>query len=182
MLKNIIMSLLAVGTVSSSFAMDLNDYSQPGYYLGGGLGVGVGGILNRDGSTDGGLIGFGALANFGYKFNPYVSMQGDVVGIFMGFSSLALYGLSGRFSLPVSERVSLYSKIGVGAITFVLDDFDSIGDKTATAFTPIIGIGVEGAINPNFSLGLDYTAAYKNSSGTKGMFGLLNLALTYHFN
>jgi len=182
----VLATLLCVSTAFAGAAdMNATEYNRhTGVYLGGTLGAGLGGVRDKTGETQGGFEGFGGNAVLGYQFNPNIGLEADFTGITTVFtSSFYTYGVMVRGILPIGNRVALYGKLGVGAITVEVCDFifNSGQCVTQTKAAGLAGAGVSVALSKQLDLVVDYTGGFNRNNGMDGLYGVFGAGLLYHF-
>jgi opacity protein-like surface antigen len=142
----VIKTLAVLALASSAFAASAQSASS-GFY--------AGGEINRGTLTDfGSKVGVGA--NVGYAFNQNVAVELSAanVGTYsvngVDLSTQALTG-SVVASLPVSNDISLFGRLGYGKVTVAVDG--AKGSVNSAAY----GLGASYKLNNNMSLRAEYT-------------------------
>ncbi len=177
-------TLLAAATISNmAFAGDT------GAYVGLNLGIGKPDINMPNGRDKQSSAVAGVV--LGYKFNPYVAVEGQYTGIGKvtdnvsgsakgDAASLAVLGI-----LPLNENFNLYGKLGVAATkTTVSSSLSPMNDATRTSVT--YGLGAEYNVNKDIGmrLGWDHYNAAIDDVGNHGKNVNANVAtvgVVYHF-
>ncbi len=188
-IKNIFVclgTLYLIFTTATIFADPSTAYNRhTGIYLGGTLGAGLGAVKNQHGDVQGGFEGFGGSAFLGYQFNPYVGLEGNFIGIGAPYDlTFYMYGAALRGILPLGDRFSLYAKAGIGNLTVQLCDFifNSGACVTENDLGALVGAGASVALTHALSLELDYSGMITSNHGVGGLYGILGLGLTVHFD
>lgn len=177
-------ALLSTAVISSSaFAEDT------GIYGGLNLGIGRPDINTPNGQDKESSAVAGIL--LGYKFNPYLAVEGQYTGIGKvtdnvsgsakaDAASLAVLGI-----LPLNQNLNLYGKLGVAATkTTVSSSLSPMSDATHTGLT--YGLGAEYNMNQKvgFRLGWDHYNAAIDDIGNHEKnvdADVATIGVVYHF-
>ena len=151
-MKNIIRSLLLF-----SAGLAVNSHADSGAFIFGALGQTSFKVIGQSASDTSYALGGG------YSFNKNFALEAryDDFGAFSedgySFSSNA-YGISLRASLPVSDAVSLYGKVGLSF--WEINDFKPYQSYSSTASESDnelhYGLGGEFAVSQTLKLGAEY--------------------------
>ena len=121
---------------------------------------------------------FGSIMlDAGYKFNPYIGVEGRYWSGINSSNDLAwrtgirsdvtvdAWGLYVKPMYPVSNAMNLYGLLGYGSVdaTFDLPSGGSLTSDSVSGFS--WGIGADYAITNNWSVFLDYTSVLDTRSG-----------------
>ena len=177
-MKKLLITILCTISVSA-FATD------SGAYVGFNIGFGnVDALSNLD---------LGVNVNGGYQFNRYLSLEGD----YTYFASADVWGSTSKYTttgnvtyllgavkgtLPLSSKVSLYGKAGLG---FAYSATSSVvfANGSTTAFTPasLLGVGVQYELKPSLAINLEDMNYINSNINGLGNASLIGVGLSYHF-
>lgn len=143
----VIKSLAVVALATSAFAASAQSASSAGFY--------AGAEINRSTLTDlGSKVGFGG--NVGYAFNQNLAVE-------LSAANLGTYSLVGTDvstsaltasvvgSVPVSNEISLFGRLGYGKVTAAAGGIKA--DTNSAAY----GVGAAYKLNSNMSVRAEYT-------------------------
>jgi len=184
-IRVILMATLATAAIFSSAAFA----EDTGAYAGLNLGIGKPNINMPNGEDKQSSAVAGVV--LGYKFNPYLAVEGQYTGIGKvtdnvsgsakgDAASLAVLGI-----LPLNDSFNVYGKLGVAVTkTTVSSNLSPMNDATHTGVT--YGLGGEYNVNHNVGvrMGWDhYTAAVKELGGHDNNVGanVATVGVVYHF-
>jgi OmpA-OmpF porin, OOP family len=175
--------VLAIATSTTTFAAD------QGFYTGVNLGIGKPNINTPNGTDKSSSAVAGII--LGYKFNPYLGIEGQYTGIgkvtdnVKGSAKGDAASLSAIGFYPITEDFNVYGKLGVAHTkTTVSSNLAPMNDATRTSVT--YGIGGEYNFNKNVGMrmGWDhYNAAVDTSASNKNNVNanVVSVGVVYNF-
>ncbi len=182
-IKKILLGTLFAAVSSVAFAEDAGIY--------GGLNLGIGKPdINMPNGRDKESSGVAGIV-LGYKFNPYLAVEGQYTGIgkvtdnVSGSAKADAASLSVLGILPLNQNINLYGKLGVAATkTTVSSSLSPMNDATRTGVT--YGLGAEYNVNRNVGLRLGwdhFNAAVDDIGNHEKNFNadVATVGVVYHF-
>ena len=147
----------------------------------------AGGLINADSSdfTTVSELSLGSVGlRSGYQINDSFSVEGELQ---MGVgkeelrqtrygTDVSIHSMAASFvnyTLPINDRLSLHSRLGVASIEFeseIVDDDGSVVDRFTDTYTGIgFGAGAEFGVTDNIYLRTDYTRYQANALDTNSI-------------
>ncbi|SFV59676.1 putative outer membrane protein A [hydrothermal vent metagenome] len=132
-----------------------------GFYLGASystLGIDIEGLdyiyLNDYGDSS------SVMGQAGYKFNPYISIEGRY---WSGENSFDAWGLYAKPSIPLGDLFSMYGIIGYGNAGIDMSEVDGEGHYNILDESTLQwGLGLSVSFSENFALFADYVEIYND--------------------
>ena len=153
-----------LGLAYSTTSIDVDGYDEGGYDIGG--------------SDDKDSVMF----QLGYKFNPYIAVEGRY---WAGDNELDAWGLYAKPMYPVTSAFDVYALIGYGnGGVDVVDgvDFDDGHINILDESTFQWGLGASYAFTNNIAVFVDYVELYNDNVGNVDWsLDTVNFGLTYQF-
>ena len=158
-----------------------------GFYVNANAGTGLGATKQKDGSIKTEFAdSIGASGFVGYMFTPNIGLEAGVTGFAVPMGSMLTYGATVVGNLPIGQRLSLFAKVGGGAVRTHFDGLDlfivDIPGQTITQGAALVGAGMDYSLSRHISANLQYNGAMITNESTSGINGLLSLGLTWHFS
>jgi opacity protein-like surface antigen len=202
-------NLLLLATAASLFSLS----AQAEWYVGGALGQ----ARFDDASVSGKVMGYSTTQELsleddksttasifgGYQFNRYIALEGTITGIDALDGSVVTVGdmsyiaLQPKFSLPVTDQVSLFAKAGLAYFNAEIKVSNSVAGYSGYStfsdsdVTGILGLGVEVAATDNWHIRaswdylrpeLDVVNVGYASATVETDINVFSLGVSYHFH
>lgn len=155
-----------------------------GFFIQGGVGVLLNHINKIYGYKLNSAHGFGAMVAGGYQVNKYLALEIDFpyenegryrIGPLSGKLSVMSIAPAIRGILPLTNRFSIYGKLGVAYPFVKVDNFPATSEGW---LDPYVGVGMAYALNRHW----DVNAEVSGTVNSHIQDGLGMLGLTYHFS
>jgi len=154
-----------------------------GQYLSVNAGASYANNVFSNGKSSSGFLGFGGDLFLGDQVSPYFSPE--VVLDYFDLSPMGggaiVFGLDGRFTVPVSEHIALFARLGP-AVGYIRTCVSGLC-RTSNGLVPALGLGAGYALTQQWTLSLEFNGAYfpKSTANGNGLIGAATIGATRFF-
>lgn len=178
-----IVFISAVATLCCSIA-NANTFEKAyqGQFLSVNAGASYANKLSYAGESDSGVMGFGTNLFFGDQIGAYFAPEVQLNYFDLPpMGNAIVFGLDGKFTLPIQERNSLFARLGV-AMGY-LRTCVGINCATSNGIVPTLGLGTGYDLGHRWVATLECNGAFypQSTANGNGIIGALTIGATRYF-